>query len=115
VRPSYSRAKPIQFRGATAGWRRSFPRCPARNSSKLVELRTRLESLTPRELEVLRQAIAGKPNKQIAADLGTGEQTLKVHRMRITARMGMAAAAELVRAAERLGIKPASSVRPGAR
>ncbi|MHB1308170.1 MAG: response regulator transcription factor [Limisphaerales bacterium] len=70
-------------------------------------LRARLERLIPRELEVLRHVIAGKLNKQIAADLGTGEQTIKVHRMRITEKMGLPSVAELVRAAERLGVKPA--------
>lgn len=73
---------------------------------ELAELRKQLDSLTPRELEVLRHVIAGKLNKQIASALGTGEQNIKVHRMRITAKMGLPSVAELVRAAERLGIKP---------
>ncbi|HEU4678094.1 MAG TPA: response regulator [Terrimicrobiaceae bacterium] len=69
-------------------------------------LRTRLEKLTARELEVLRHVIAGKLNKQIAADLGTSEQTIKVHRMRITEKLGVASVAELVRIAARLDITP---------
>jgi len=73
----------------------------------LASERSRLETLTPRELEVLGHVIAGKLNKQIAADLGTSEQTIKVHRMRITAKMEMASVAELVRAAERLGVRSA--------
>jgi FixJ family two-component response regulator len=46
-------------------------------------LRARMAKLTGRELEVLRHVIAGKLNKQIAADLGTSEQTIKVYRMRL--------------------------------
>lgn len=72
----------------------------------LADLRQRFARLTPREIEVLRHVIAGKLNKQIAADLGTGEQTIKVHRMRITEKLGRPSVAELVRAAERLGIEP---------
>jgi len=75
--------------------------------NQVAGLRERLARLTPRELEVLRHVIAGKPNKQIAAELGTGEQTIKVHRMRVTEKMGMNSVAELVRAATRLQIAPA--------
>jgi FixJ family two-component response regulator len=48
--------------------------------------------------------VAGKLNKQIAADLGTSEQTIKVHRGRVMEKMGVEWLADLVRAAERLGI-----------
>lgn len=63
--------------------------------------------LTPREREVFRHVITGRPNKRIAADLGTSEQTVKVHRMRLAAKLGRSSVAELVRAADRLGILPA--------
>ncbi len=69
--------------------------------------RRRLATLTPRELEVLRHVITGKLNKQIAADLGTSEQTIKVHRMRVTEKLGCPSVAELVRLAERLGVSAA--------
>ena len=72
------------------------------------ELRRRFDLLTPREFEVLRHVIAGKPNKRIAADLGVGEQTVKVHRMRITEKLGLTSVAEIVRGAERLGVQPAA-------
>lgn len=72
-----------------------------------AELRSRLAQLTPREREVLEHVIAGKLNKVIAADLGTSEQTIKVHRGRVMEKMGVASVAELVRAAQRLGIRPA--------
>lgn len=73
---------------------------------ELSDVRQRFAQLTPRELEVLRHVIAGKLNKQIAADLGTSEQTIKVHRMRIAGKLGRPSVAEWVRAAERLGVKP---------
>jgi FixJ family two-component response regulator len=71
---------------------------------ELAALQQCLDSLTPREREVLGHVIAGKLNKQIAADLGTGEQNIKVHRGRLMRKMGMTSVAELVRAAERLGL-----------
>ena len=75
---------------------------------ELVALQERLASLTPREREVLGHVIAGRLNKQIAADFGTGEQNIKVHRGRLMRKMGVRSVAELVRVAERLGITPAS-------
>jgi len=71
-------------------------------------LRKRIQRLTQREFEVLRHVIAGQLNKQIAADLGISEQTVKVHRMRITEKTGLISVAELVRTAERLSIAPAA-------
>lgn len=73
---------------------------------EMAALRERLASLTPRERDVLGHVIAGKLNKQIAADLGTGEQNIKVHRGRLMRKMGVRSLAELVRMAERLGIPP---------
>jgi FixJ family two-component response regulator len=64
----------------------------------------RLAHLTPREREVMEHVVAGQPNKQIAAELGTCEQTIKVHRGRVMEKMGVAALADLVRAAEKLGL-----------
>jgi FixJ family two-component response regulator len=82
----------------------------AENES-LARLWARIERLTPRELEVLRHVITGKLNKQIAADLDVGEMTIKIHRMRITEKMGLVSVAELVRAAQQLGIAPAGCER----
>lgn len=67
----------------------------------------RVASLTPREREVMAHIIAGKLNKQTADDLGTVEKTIKVHRARILAKMGVHSVAELTRLAERVGIQPA--------
>jgi FixJ family two-component response regulator len=70
--------------------------------TEMAPLRQRHASLTPREREVMGHVVAGRLNKQIAADLGTGEQTIKVHRSRVMAKMGVPSLADLVRAAERL-------------
>jgi FixJ family two-component response regulator len=67
-------------------------------------LAARLASLTPREREVMEHVVSGKLNKQIAADLGTGEQNIKLHRGHIMQKMGVGSLADLVRAAERLGV-----------
>lgn len=66
----------------------------------------RLATLTAREKEVLRYIISGKPNKQVAADLGVVEKTIKVHRGRIMTKMRVRSLADLVRVAERVEIKP---------
>jgi RNA polymerase sigma factor (sigma-70 family) len=63
-----------------------------------------LETLTPREREVLMHVIAGRINKQIASDLGTVEKTIKVHRARIMAKLKVGSVAELTRLCERAGI-----------
>jgi FixJ family two-component response regulator len=67
-----------------------------------TELQTRLETLTPREREVLLQVITGKLNKQIAGDLGIAEKTIKVHRGRVMQKMRAPSVAELVRMVEKL-------------
>jgi len=73
-----------------------------------AEFRARLAQLTPREREVLEHVIAGKRNKLIAARLGTTEQTIKVHRGRVMDKLGVDSVAELVRAAQQVGVTPAS-------
>jgi FixJ family two-component response regulator len=70
----------------------------------LSEIRARLATLTPREREVLEYVVSGKLNKQIAGDLGTVEQTVKVHRARVIQKMRVQSVAELVRLTERCGI-----------
>ena len=72
--------------------------------AELASLRKRLESLTPREREVLPLVVSGLPNKQIAAEIGTSETTVKVHRSQLMRKMGANSLAELVRLAERIGI-----------
>ena len=72
--------------------------------SEIAMLRQRYATLTPRECEVMAHVVAGQLNKQIAADLGAGEHTIKVHRARVMEKMGVVSVADLVRAAERMGI-----------
>lgn len=70
-----------------------------------------LTSLTSREREVFEHVIAGQLNKLIATDLGTVEKTVKVHRARVMHKMGAATLADLVRMAERMGIRPGAQAR----
>ena len=70
--------------------------------SELRELRRRAAMLTPREHEVMQLVVQGKLNKQIAAELGTVEKTIKVHRARVIQKMGAESLADLVRMAEKL-------------
>jgi FixJ family two-component response regulator len=69
----------------------------------------RLATLTQREREVLEHVVSGQLNKQIAADLGIVEKTIKVHRSRVMAKMRVTSVAELVRIAEQVGIRPVGS------
>ena len=78
--------------------------------AETAELRQRLASLTPREREVLAALAAGRLNKQIAADLGVVEQTVKFHRARIMERMQAKTVAELMHIAGRLGIGAATTL-----
>jgi FixJ family two-component response regulator len=71
---------------------------------EVAALRDRLEWLTPREREVLPLVVSGFPNKQIAAEIGTSETTVKVHRGQLMRKMGADSLPDLVRMAERLGI-----------
>jgi len=74
--------------------------------AKVEELRGRYGSLTPREREVMTLVVAGLLNKQIAAEVGTSEASVKVHRQHLMQKMGAGSLAELVRMADRLGISP---------
>jgi FixJ family two-component response regulator len=59
-----------------------------------------LDLLTPREFEVMQLVVTGKLNKQIAAELGTAEKTIKVHRGRVMKKLGIVSVADLVRLVE---------------
>jgi FixJ family two-component response regulator len=69
--------------------------------SEQSEARHRVDRLTPREREVLGLVVAGKMNKQIAAQLGTAEQTVKQHRGRVMRKLEVDSVAELIRVVER--------------
>jgi RNA polymerase sigma factor (sigma-70 family) len=68
----------------------------------LTDLRQRFESLTPREQEVISMVVSGMLNKQIAGELGTAENTVKVHRSRAMEKMNAQSFADLVRMIEKL-------------
>jgi FixJ family two-component response regulator len=72
--------------------------------AEVEELRRRLASLTSRERDVMARVVAGLLNKQIGAELGTSETTVKIHRHQVMVKMGAGSLPELVRMADRLGI-----------
>jgi FixJ family two-component response regulator len=71
---------------------------------EIEDIQNRIDTLTPRERQVLEHIVSGALNKQVAFDLGTVEKTIKVHRARVMDKMGVNSLAELVRLAERIGI-----------
>jgi len=73
--------------------------------AEVADIQRCLAALTPREREVLEHVVAGQLNKQIAYDLGTVEKTIKVHRGQVMKKMRAQSVAELVRLAERVGIR----------
>jgi FixJ family two-component response regulator len=74
--------------------------------AELQELQRRAGHLTPREREVMVLVVHGRLNKEIAAELGTAEKTVKVHRARAMEKMGVESLTALVRDAEKLGMFP---------
>ena len=101
--------KPVTDDELLAAVREAIERCEAlyRAREEIAIIRHRVAALTPREREVLTHLLSGKLNKQIAADLGTVEHTIKVHRARVMEKMQVRTLAALVRLAERAGIEAA--------
>jgi RNA polymerase sigma factor (sigma-70 family) len=77
-------------------------RARRQQEAELEVLRERFESLSPREREVVAMVVSGSLNKQIAAQIGTAENTVKVHRSRAMEKMQAGSLAELVKMMERL-------------
>lgn len=73
-----------------------------RNREQGRALREKYDALTPRERDVFVRVVSGKLNKQIAADLGTAERTVKAHRAHVMEKLNVASVAELVHVAEQL-------------
>ncbi|MDG2520620.1 response regulator transcription factor [Caulobacter segnis] len=69
----------------------------------LADLRARVQTLTPREAEIMGHVIKGRLNKQIASDLGIAEITVKIHRGHMMQKMGARTVVELLRMADRVG------------
>jgi FixJ family two-component response regulator len=79
--------------------------------SRKSDIEEKLDTLTPREKEILGWVVTGMLNKQVAGKLGIAEKTVKVHRSRVMAKMKVQSFAELVRLAQEAGIKtPAPAV-----
>jgi len=72
--------------------------------AEIGELQTRFASLTPREKKVLPLVVSGLLSKQIAAEIGTSEATIKVHRSQLMRKMGAESVADLVRMAEKMRV-----------
>lgn len=98
--------KPVDDRVLLAAIEQAIQRCELAQQVRREreEIAARFAALTGREHEVLRHLLSGKRNKQIAAELGTVEKTIKVHRARIMQKVQAPSLATLIRLAERAGI-----------
>ena len=96
--------KPVDAVALVAAVRAALQKAVTQHQTlaETAELAARWATLTPREREVMAYVVAGQLNKQIAAELGIVEETVKVHRGRVMAKMKVSSVADLVRAAERL-------------
>ena len=77
-------------------------RARRKNETALGDLRARFETLSPREREIMVQVVRGRLSKQIVADFGISESTVKVHRSSSSRKMKAQSLSELTRMADRL-------------
>jgi FixJ family two-component response regulator len=91
--------KPFEAEALIGAVRRALDSDSAARSARDArrEVRSRMASLTPRERQVMAQLVEGRLNKQIAAELGASEKTIKVHRARVLQKMAARSIAALVR------------------
>jgi FixJ family two-component response regulator len=87
---------------------RERDRARRRDAASLAALKARYHELTERERQVMNLVVAGRVNKQIAAELGLSVVTVKVHRGQVMRKMLAKSVAELVRMADRLGLPHAA-------
>lgn len=87
-------------------------RAERKQRGRLTDLRHRFDGLSARELEVLGHVVRGKMNKEIAADLGINERTVKLHRTNITRKLKVHSVAELTRLADGAGLFMANKAGP---
>ena len=101
-------AKPVRLAELVAAIREALERdCRDREEQAYVsDVESRLTALTSREREVLALIVVGKLNKQIAAELGAAEKTVKVHRGRVMAKLHVRSVAELVTLTSRVVRRP---------
>jgi FixJ family two-component response regulator len=98
--------KPFRDQDLLEAVRAAIERDRARREreNSLAALKTRFASLTAREKEVIAYVSAGLANKQVAAEMGISEVTVKVHRRNIMQKMSARSLAELVRMVDLLGV-----------
>lgn len=98
--------KPVDDEELLAAIERAVARAGAarREEDRVMEVRERIKTLTPREAEVFALVVTGMLNKQIAFDLGVSEKMVKVHRGRVMEKMRAGSLAELVRLADEGGV-----------
>ena len=103
--------KPVRHQDLLDAIQRAIEHDRARRDEEKVVggLRARFDTLTPREREVMRLVAAGRLNKQIAAEIGLSEATVKVHRGQLMRKLRVQSLAELVRMADKLELSRSKS------
>ena len=98
--------KPVQNRDLLQAVERALARDRAARAARAERdaARARMARLTPRERQVCALVATGLLNKQIAAELGTGEKNIKLHRAHVMEKLGVGSVAELVRLVDRAGL-----------
>ncbi len=105
--------KPVDVDVLLGALRKAFEEHARRREEQVAQdaVRARVQTLTERELDVLRHLLTGALNKQIGGDLEIAEKTVKVHRGRVMEKMGVSSVAELVRLCALVGIQPAHTTK----